>query len=462
MDNPENLTQALSKFYEELERSDLPVNTFMLLRKGEVITEFYRQPYRKNVPQVLFSLSKSFTSIAAGIAWDNGYFELTDKVVSFFPDQLPSSISPNLDKMTIHHLLSMNTGHNNNIYGAIAKQNDWVRAFLALDVEDEPGSYYNYNTHATYMVSAIIEKTTGENLVDFLMPRLFAPLDIERPEWETCPLGIVAGGMGLSIPTDGIAKFGQMLLNQGVYNSCRIVSEDYLKLALNEQSDNRWGQNKADWSNGYGYQFFMCRNGCKMGNGAFGQLCFIDPSQEIVIAATSSFTEMKKLQDFLDIIYANLLNHDWSTDVSNIIKSPTFISLVDRIVRVDYRSYSGIYIFEDNKHKIKELILKFEEDHLSFSLLYDDHLDEFNFNFLKPANAKCLFIKDVSLSEQEVCTSASWQYADSKLILTVYYIETPYVVDYTLSFSGKKIELHMHRNLSLEDREDITVIGWEG
>ncbi|WP_339190926.1 serine hydrolase [Paenibacillus sp. FSL P2-0121] len=461
MDNPENLTQALSKFYEELERSDLPVNTFMLLRKGEVITEFYRQPYRKNVPQVLFSLSKSFTSIAAGIAWDNGYFELTDKVVSFFPDQLPSSISPNLEKMTIHHLLSMNTGHNNSIYGAIAKQNDWVRAFLALDVEDESGSYYNYNTHATYMVSAIIEKTTGENLVDFLMPRLFTPLDIERPDWETCPLGIVAGGMGLSIPTDAIAKFGQMLLNQGVYNSRRIVSEDYLKLALNEQSDNRWGQNKADWSNGYGYQFFMCRNGCKMGNGAFGQLCFIDPSQEIVIAATSSFTEMKKLQDFLDIIYANLLNLDWPS-ASNIIKPPTFSSLVDRIVKVDYRSYSGTYIFEDNKHKIKELTLKFEDEHLSFSLLYDDHLDEFPFDISRPTHAKSLFIKDLSLSEQEVCTSASWQYDDSKLILTVYYIETPYVVDYTLSFSGKKIELHMHRNLSLEDREDITVIGWEG
>ncbi|WP_312148071.1 serine hydrolase domain-containing protein [Paenibacillus odorifer] len=462
MDNPENLTQALSKFYEELERSDLPVNTFMLLRKGEVITEFYRQPYRKNVPQVLFSLSKSFTSIAAGIAWDNGYFDLTDKVVSFFPDQLPSSISPNLEKMTIHHLLSMNTGHNNNIYGAIAKQNDWVRAFLALDVEDEPGSYYNYNTHDTYMVSAIIEKTTGENLVDFLMPRLFTPLDIERPEWETCPLGIVAGGMGLSIPTDGIAKFGQMLLNQGVYNSRRIVSKDYLKLALNEQSDNRWGQNKADWSNGYGYQFFMCRNGCKMGNGAFGQLCFIDPSQEIVIAATSSFTEMKKLQDFLDIIYANLLNFDWPTVASNIIKPPTFTSLVDRIVKVDYRSYSGTYVFEDNKHKIKELTLKFEEEHLSFSLLYDDHLDEFPFDFSRTTHAKSLFIKDLSLSEQEVCTSASWQYDDSKLILTVYYIETPYVVDYTLSFSGKKIELYMHRNLSLEVREDITVIGWEG
>ncbi len=356
----------------------------------------------------------------------------------------------------------MNTGHNNNIYGAIAKQNDWVRAFLALDVEDEPGSYYNYNTHDTYMVSAIIEKTTGENLVDFLMPRLFTPLDIERPEWETCPLGIVAGGMGLSIPTDGIAKFGQMLLNQGVYNSRRIVSKDYLKLALNEQSDNRWGQNKADWSNGYGYQFFMCRNGCKMGNGAFGQLCFIDPSQEIVIAATSSFTEMKKLQDFLDIIYANLLNFDWPTVASNIIKPPTFTSLVDRIVKVDYRSYSGTYVFEDNKHKIKELTLKFEEEHLSFSLLYDDHLDEFPFDFSRTTHAKSLFIKDLSLSEQEVCTSASWQYDDSKLILTVYYIETPYVVDYTLSFSGKKIELYMHRNLSLEVREDITVIGWEG
>jgi CubicO group peptidase (beta-lactamase class C family) len=255
----------------------------------------------------LFSLSKSFTSIAVGIARDEGYLDLSDKVISFFSDKLPDPISDNLSQMTIHHLLSMNAGHHENIYGYVAKETDWVKAYLSMEVEHKPGTFYRYSTHSTYMLSAILEKVTGQRLTDFLIPRLFEPLGISKPSWETCPMGVVAGGMGLSIPTERLANFGQMLLSRGMFNGHRIVSEEYINLATKEQSDTRRDEARIDFSRGYGYQFFLCRDGCFMGNGGYGQLCFVAPNKNIVIAATSSFPSMKQLQTLLDLIYEYIL-----------------------------------------------------------------------------------------------------------------------------------------------------------
>jgi CubicO group peptidase (beta-lactamase class C family) len=304
-DIPENhglSSKALLEFFAQMEQLNLDVNSFMLLQDGKATAQFWRKPYRRECIQLLFSLSKSFTSIAVGIAWDNGFMDLQDKVISFFPDKLPETISSNLEKMTIHHLLSMNTGHHDNIYGILAKEEDWVKTFLSLEVLHEPGTYYLYNTHATYMLSAILERITCQDLIGFLMPRLFGPLGIPKPSWETCPKGIVAGGMGLSINTESIAKFGQMLLNKGIYNGKRIISEKYLDLATREQSDNRRNDDKIDSAQGYGYQFHLCRRGAFRGDGAFGQLCFVAPKENIVIAATSSFKNMKQLQTLLDLI----------------------------------------------------------------------------------------------------------------------------------------------------------------
>lgn len=294
-------------FLKQIEQSNLAVNSLIVLQNGRTLVESYRKPYRKNTKQLLFSLSKSVTSIAVGIAWDNGYLSLDDQVISFFPDKLPESISDHLAKMTVHHLLAMNAGHQNNIYSQVAESTDWVGTFLSLDVEHEPGSYYRYSTHSTYMLSAILERATGQKLVDFLMPRLFEPLSISRPTWESCPSGITAGGMGLSLSTADIARFGQMLLNKGEFAGNRVVSEAFLERAVSEQSNNRRDENRIDFAQGYGYQFFLCRDGCFMGNGGFGQLCFVAPKQGIVIAAAPGMPSTKELQLLLDLIYEHIL-----------------------------------------------------------------------------------------------------------------------------------------------------------
>ncbi|OOC58469.1 serine hydrolase domain-containing protein [Paenibacillus ihbetae] len=453
---------AINSFFTRLEQQALEVNHFILLEDGRTAAEFYRPPYRKDCPQLLYSLSKSFTSIATGIAWDQGYLELHDPVISFFPDELPERVSPNLVKMTVHHLLSMSTGHLDNIYPAIAGEENWVRAFLAQEVEVEPGERYCYTTHATYMLAAIIEKVTGQGLVDFLMPRLFEPLGIPRPAWETCPMGIAAGGMGLSLTTENVARFGQMLLNRGIFDGKRIVSERYIELAASEQSDNRPGVDRVDWAQGYGYQFHLCRRGCYRGDGSFGQMCFVAPHANIVIAVNASFKSMARLQVLLDLIYEELLDYKEiqqpgdadgprlpliTAPVSS--KEPEIRPIPAGVPDLHLRSY--LLSDTDNPQGLNRIAFCLQDSSkLALLLGYgreEDCEQLLEFDFTQPVQTRQRFHKDLSMPLQEVVAYAAW--LDKRTLrLTLYYIETPYVVTYTMMFEGESIELHFHINVS--------------
>lgn len=461
-------SRGLLDFFSQIEQSALAVNTFMLLQDGVVTAAFARAPYRLDHPQLLYSLSKSFTSIAVGIAADEGLIKLEDQVISFFPDKLPDTVSPNLARMTVHHLLSMNAGHHDNIYGAVAQEEDWVRAFLAQEVPHEPGSHYVYSTHSTYMLSAIIEQASGQSLVDFLMPRLFEPLEIPRPVWETCPLGITAGGMGLSLSTESIAKFGQMLLNKGEYAGTRIVSERYLGLATREQSDNRLSapKDRADSAQGYGYQFHLCRRGCYRGDGSFGQLCLVAPRENIVIAATAAFGSMQQLQTLLDFIYEYMIDRlgrqEAYSQADNLelqakLAAWTYpVPLAQHVPSPAHQYNRRSYRMGDNPHGLREILVDLSQERLTVQLSYGDERDNvLPFSFTEMLHAQGVFNKDLSLHRQEVVTAASWQ-DQHTLKLTLVYIETPYVVTYTIGFREKEIDLGFRINVSLNIPEYST------
>ncbi|MGG1877114.1 serine hydrolase [Paenibacillus cisolokensis] len=463
-DIPENhrlSSQALIEFVNRLEQLQLEVNSFVLLQGGKATAQFWRPPYRRDTPQLLFSLSKSFTAIAVGIASDEGFLNLDDPVISFFPDQCPDVISPNLAKMTVHHLLSMNAGHHDNIYDQVAKEQDWVTAYLALDVEHEPGTHYRYSTHSTYMLSAIIKQATGQDMMDYLMPRLFEPLGIQHPVWETCPLGITAGGMGLSMTTEDIAKFGLMLANRGVYAGKRVVSERFLELATTEQSDNRAGAVRIDSAQGYGYQFHICRRGCYRGDGGFGQLCFVAPKENIVIAATSSFKSMQPLQTLLDLIYAYIIDR---LDSGVSYNPQTHAELQHRLAHLRSRVpapqpvpvrlplvHASRYLMDDNPRGLRTVAFYLKEaQQLELVMTYADEPDHvLPFDYSGPMHTQDVFHKDLALHRQEVVTYAVWQ-NENTLQLTLFYIETPYVVTYMMTFlDGGGMDLEFHINVSM-------------
>ncbi|REK71170.1 serine hydrolase domain-containing protein [Paenibacillus paeoniae] len=452
-------TEALLTFYRKIESLNLAVNGFMLLQNGKVTAEFWREHYRKDCEQVLFSLSKSFTSIAIGIAWDEGYLGLDDQVVTYFPDKRPDAVSPYLEQMTIHHLLSMNTGHHANIYEAVVKQQDWVKAFLSLEVEHEPGGYYQYSTPATYMLSAILQRATGEGLVDFLMPRLFEPLGIPRPSWETCPLGIAAGGMGLSLSAESVANFGLMLLHKGSFEGRRIVSERYVELAAAEHSDNRKEGAPIDAAQGYGYQFHRCRRGSYRGDGAFGQLCFVSPQHNIVIVANCSFSSMRPLHTLLDLIYEQIIDQLDVNPPLTIIEGAALnlrfkrqfadLSSGASNTLLDWRKLNRSYKMADNPDGVEKIIVNLDDDELELGLLYRDGWKQsLPFQFSKPVEAKAVFWKDLSLHLQTVVTYAAWR-DNATMQLFLYYIETPYVVDYTFRLDEASIDVQFDINVSM-------------
>jgi CubicO group peptidase (beta-lactamase class C family) len=248
---------AVLSFVEAADASIDSMHSFMLLRHGHVVAEGWWSPYDAASPHSLYSLSKSFTATAVGLAIAEGKLSLDDEVLKFFPEEAPSAPSANLQAMRVSDLLRMSTGHQTE--PPRPADQSWTRAFLTHPVPFKPGTHFLYNTSATYMLSAIVQKATGETVLDYLRPRLFEPLGIERPTWETSPQGITTGGYGLSIRTEDIARFGQLYLQKGEWQGRQLVPKAWVEAATARQTAN--GSNpQSDWDQGYGYQFWRCRH----------------------------------------------------------------------------------------------------------------------------------------------------------------------------------------------------------
>jgi len=296
---------ALLEFVAEAETKIDALHSVMVVRHGQVIAEGWWAPYAAEEPHMMFSLSKSFTSTAVGLAIADGKLSVEDPVLKFFPDEAPEKPSTNLKAMRVRDLLTMSTGHHNEDLQNFPFGGDEsvVKKFLALPVTHKPGTFFVYNTPATYMLSAIVQKVTGQTVLDYLRPRLFDPLGIANPTWEASKQGVSMGGFGLSIRTEDIAKFGQLYLQRGQWQGKQLVPASWVETATS-----RWMSNgstpTSDWEQGYGFQFWRCRYGVVRGDGAHGQFCLMLPEQDAVVAITAG---TRDLQGVLNVVWAKLL-----------------------------------------------------------------------------------------------------------------------------------------------------------
>lgn len=182
----------------------------------------------------------------------------------------------------------------------------WTKRFLVEPVAHKPGSTFRYNTPATYMQSAIVQKVTGQSLVDYLTPRLFEPLGIGKPTWDKSPQGVAIGGYGLYLRTEDIAKFGQLYLQKGMWNGRQLIPAEWITQGTSKQVDNDKAPSAGnpDWRQGYGFQFWQCRHGAYRGDGKEGQFCIVLPKQDVVIAITAKTGNRQRK---LDLVWEHLL-----------------------------------------------------------------------------------------------------------------------------------------------------------
>ncbi len=299
-------------------------HSIMIVRHGKVIAEGWWDPYKPELRHTLYSTSKSFASTAVGLAVSDSLLSVDDKVVSFFPDQLPDTVSPYLAEMTVKDLLTMSVGQSPDPTGSIASSSkEWVKDFFAIPVLKEPGTEFLYNSMATFMLSAIVQKVTGEKIADYLRPRLFEPLGIEGYDWEESPEGINSGGWGLRVKTEDMAKFGQLYLQKGMWNGKQIIPAAWVEEATAFKIDQAPGalpevKEKSDWTQGYCYQFWRSRNNAYRADGAFGQYIIIMPEKDAVVAITAESPDMQgEINLVWDYIVPALLDGPLAEDKEN-------------------------------------------------------------------------------------------------------------------------------------------------
>ena len=283
----------------------ITLHSVMLLKHGKVIAERWLNGADPQTPHVMHSVSKTFVAAAAGYAVAEGLLDVDDKVISFFPDKLPEEVSDNLAAMTVRDLLTMTGGQRREPSGVREGDGDWVEGFLAAPVEYEPGTFFAYNSLGTYMVSAIIQKVTGEKVVDYLDSRLFQPLGIEKPLWEESPQGINCGGWGLYIKTEDMAKMGQLLLDGGKWKGAQVLPAGWVdEMTRYQVSTARPHDKRADWTQGYAYFMWRCTNDGVRADGSEGQYIIVLPKLDAVMVLT---TDSTLYQPYLDIVWEFLL-----------------------------------------------------------------------------------------------------------------------------------------------------------
>jgi CubicO group peptidase (beta-lactamase class C family) len=462
-------SKGIIDFIDAVTASKNELHGIVILRHGKLIAEGWANPYSKNLRHTMYSCSKSFTSSAIGFAVAEKKLTVNDKVVSFFPDKLPENMSPLLASLTIKDLLTMSVGHAKEVGRTSA---DWAKAFLAFPITDTPGTKFLYNSIATYMLSAIIQKVTGQKLIDYLQPRLFEPLGIENIDWETNADGINTGGWGLRLKTEDMAKFGQLYLQKGKWNGKQILPAAWIEEAttahiIQNPNASQAARDSSDWLQGYGYQFWRSRNNSYRGDGAYGQYILVLPEKDAVIAITS---ETPNMQDELNLVWKYLLPAMKKGKVSEdntsalLLKQklekfavPIYKAAADSVsVAVAAGLPNKTFTVKENTRGIKSVGFSFNGALLKMNLSTTTGNFSYDFgsrNWVPGSSAR----RGPSLTEaaymealppSKLACRYRWKNSNT-LELVLRYIESPHTEIWTCSFADGKLVAEVRSSMSL-------------
>lgn len=223
-------SQTIRAFLSSIADDDsLNMHSILIFRNGKMIAEASFGDQDPRMWKSTFSACKSIVSLAIGFLYDEGKIHPDDKLGRFFPGRIPQLSRAR--EITVRQLLTMSSGAIFN-EGAMLVERDWIKGFVSGNFN--PGKF-SYNSLNTYMLSALVKECSGESLTDYLRPRLFDPLSIDQVFWEKCPMGIEKGGWGMYIRPEDLAKIGQLVYQNGIWNGRRLLSEEWIAMATQKQ-----------------------------------------------------------------------------------------------------------------------------------------------------------------------------------------------------------------------------------
>ena len=391
-----------------------------------------------------------------------GLLSIEDKLLPYFADVLPEGAEPSyyMTELTIRDTLRMATGHVTEPSMQEEGKLNWVYQFLTTYVEKKPGTHYLYNTSATYMLSALIQKLTGQTVEEYLTPRLFEPLGFGEYLWEKSPEGISVGGSGFNLRTEDIAKFGVFLRNRGSYGGKQLLDPNWIDEATAKQIDFVNHMN-IDSRQGYGYQFWCNYREGFRGDGAFGQLCVVLPEHNMVFAIQTELGDMQREMDAVMELAEHLFDAD---DTASVIlpayeavgsaqKTAGFENTFYRLEE-NPMGWSGVYFVYDTASDEMQAIFSDGTDQYVLRA-GNGHWAE---SLIAAKKLKPKLVDLMSTPDKERCrTAASYTAEEGQLTFRVRYLNCPHRMVYTFTADGDLLKLRFeNRGLLDLDAAELT------
>lgn len=300
---PENMgvpSNRIYNFIKKLESNNIPMHSMLISRHGNLITEAYYAPYERDTLHRMFSISKSFTSIAIGHLISLGKLSLSDKIIQFFPEMLPEVLHPYIAEMTIYDMLTMQTCYSTTTYKDHPESN-WVKSFFTSRPTHPSGSSFNYDTSSSHTLCALVEKLTSMPMLDFLRHSFLDQIGFSKNAYIIKdPFGVSQGGSGLMATPRDMMLFATLLLDHGRLLDQQLLSEEYIKDAIAYHSDTLINGPTLEEQQGYGYMFWRIRNNGFACYGMGGQLIICLPDQDLIVVTTA---DTQGLQGGNQLIY---------------------------------------------------------------------------------------------------------------------------------------------------------------
>jgi CubicO group peptidase (beta-lactamase class C family) len=454
--------QSILDFFAEVDSHHLEMNSFMLARHGKVVAEAYWWPYRPDLTHMMHSFTKSVTVSAVGMALAKGAFRMTDKVVSFFPDHLPSQVSENLAAMNVEDLLTMRTGHNIMTSGGDWRliKTSWVTEFFKIPVVYKPGTTFCYTSAATYMLSAIFSKTMGMSVFDYLKPTLFAPLGIHGMEWEPGPEDISPGANGLSWHTSDMMKLGLLYQQGGKWNGQQILPPGWAEKVHEQHVPGK-----------YGYQFWLGPDDAYYADGLFCQYSFMFPSSDAVLTTTAAIDGGRNFEPLVWKHFPKAFQKDALPKDAKAVANLRTWEAARRALPVFQPATSPLsttvsgrtFTCEKNDDDVSEIRFDFQSDVLLFSMTDNrgEHIVKVGLKDWLESFSTVTGYKlhhDYQPENMRVVAGGVWKDANT-FEMTWLFTETSFRDTVVCKFDGKKMTLDRSVNVNWKDHTKRPTIG---
>lgn len=446
-------SSAVLRFIDRLEKKRLCMHSFILIRHGKIAAEGYWKPFCAERKHRMYSVTKSFTSLAIGLMIGEGRLSLQDRIVNFFPEKLPAEgVHLYIEKMTIRDLLMMASAHEKTTYKQV-QDDDWVRTFFTVAPSHLPGQIFSYDTSASLVLAAIVEKLSGVSLLDYMRPRLLTPIGFSGEAYALkTPLGNTHAGSGLVCTSRDLAKVALVCLNNGRFEDLQLIPETYLKEAVSRQIDTSTAAALADSQQGYGYQFWRCQHNGYAMFGMGGQLAICLPDQDLVIVTTADVQPNPDGQQAIfdaiwEELYPALADGPLQED------SEAYGALVDKISQLSILLPEGgltseisgtvngrTYRLAENKMKLTAVRFHFEGNQGVFAFEKNGSWHQVKFG-VGAAGAPQLFPE----THYESISAAAWT-AEKTLLLHSYIIdEDMATLKMSVRFDGDTVTIAMRK-----------------